>query len=172
MLSSSCVQAQWGKRNKGKSSEAEPYYENLSTVRPKYETGAEDSASTVKAVPEDPTHHDNEKVEQRVAYFKKLNSNYTTTNGFRVQVYSGTSINDAEKQKMKARELLKKYFEEEEITVVPVPHTYMPYDAPMFRVRIGDYIHKVRAYRILQVLKEEFPNALIVPDQVLLRRID
>jgi hypothetical protein len=50
--------------------------------------------------------------------------------------------------------------------VLPDANPQMQFISPSYRVKVGSYFDKIDAYPTLVKLKELFPNAVIVPEQV------
>lgn len=94
---------------------------------------------------------------------------YRYVNGWRVQVYSGTDFNKSTEYTQKAAQILNEKLEKKN-----VPDIYNKLEKPVFRVKIGDFMKKLDAFRILVLLREEegFEDALLVPDQIELEKID
>lgn len=78
--------------------------------------------------------------------------------GYRVQIYLGDRKGQGEARK-KFNELFPDYA------------SYPDYQAPNFKVRVGDFKHRADAERLLYEVRKEFPGAFIVPDEVELLRI-
>jgi hypothetical protein len=38
--------------------------------------------------------------------------------------------------------------------------------SPSYIVKVGDFFDKLEAYQTLVILKKQFPNAIIIPEQV------
>jgi len=50
--------------------------------------------------------------------------------------------------------------------VMPDANPKMQFISPSYRVKVGNYNDKIEAYQTLVKLKDMFPNAVIVPEQV------
>ena len=50
--------------------------------------------------------------------------------------------------------------------VLPNEKPILEYSQPSYRVKVGRYLNHLEAYRTLLKLKEQFPNAIIVPESV------
>lgn len=90
-----------------------------------------------------------------VRYSAQSNANQTTLDGFRIQIYSGsgvTSKNDAAETQAR---FMKAYPEEK---------AYIIYNAPFWRVRVGDYRTRSEALRLLNKLGGSFSGSYIVRD--------
>jgi hypothetical protein len=74
--------------------------------------------------------------------------------GFRILLYSGNDREKASKAKEIAYRLIKK------------SDVYTSYQAPTFKVRLGDFYQKAEAFLALGKLKSGFPNAVIIPEIV------
>lgn len=90
-----------------------------------------------------------------VRYSAQSNANQTTLDGFRIQIYSGsgvTSKNDAAETQAR---FMKMHPEEK---------AYIIYNAPFWRVRVGDYRTRSEAMRLLNKLGGSFSGSYIVRD--------
>jgi len=139
----------------GKSHKDGPYSEDISVLRIKYP-----DQDTVKAIKQDntpmplPKMDITAKLAQKMDSIAAYNNRYNTTQGFRILLYSGTSSAEAKSIKVRAYDV---------IADEPLYDTYTP---PSFRVKVGDFTERVDAYYILSFLKKDFPNAMVVPDQI------
>ncbi len=150
------------------------YNEDLSKVRPvvpvkKVELVKKDS---VKPSTTHSTQNVEESTEKIDAKLKELKTYYEGTKkmrGYRVQVFSGNNVQSAEKVQNELKQKLS-----EELSDLEVPKVYNIYDAPLFRVKVGNYVLKERAFYMLSVIKqiEGFENALLVPDLIDVKKID
>ena len=75
--------------------------------------------------------------------------------GFRIQLFSGSARWEAVKVKS---DFLKKYKEEKS------PH--LVYQAPNFKIRVGDYRDRFQAQKYLEIYKIDYPSAFIVKDEI------
>lgn len=75
--------------------------------------------------------------------------------GYRVQIHYSA---DSEKAKSIKSKFLGKYASE--------AHAYIVYDAPNFKVRVGDFRTHLEAYRFLKKIKAEYPEAFIVECEI------
>jgi hypothetical protein len=74
--------------------------------------------------------------------------------GFRVQIYNGNDRNLAQKIRT---EVLQLYRDE------PV---YLLYEAPYFKVRVGDFRDRIEAQKMLHAMKQSYKGVLLVPDKI------
>jgi hypothetical protein len=124
---------------KNKSNDA--YYEDLSLVRLQFI-----NPDTLSSKPVKPT--------VRIDSLAEINKAYSTIQGYRILVYTGPSSDDAQRNRQSV------YNYNSDLNV------YTQYKQPSFRVKVGDFTNRVEAHYILNDLKESFPNAMIVPDQI------
>lgn len=95
------------------------------------------------------------RLDSLVTYSAQSNANQTTLDGFRIQIYSGsgvTSKNDAAETQAK---FMKMY---------PAEKAYIIYNAPFWRVRVGDYRSRSEALGLLNRLQGSFSGSYIVRD--------
>jgi hypothetical protein len=79
--------------------------------------------------------------------------------GFRIQIASSASIDDAGAVKVAAQGLFLS------------DTVYVVYDPPVYKVRVGDFTTRLEAnQRLPQVQEGGYPDAWIVPDKVVRRR--
>ena len=82
------------------------------------------------------------------------NQNVVSADGYRVLVYTGSSSDDAKRNKGSVYDVL------------PDERIYIEWKSPSFRVKVGDYVDKLEAYSNYATLLKVFPNAIVVPDKV------
>jgi hypothetical protein len=87
---------------------------------------------------------------------KRVNTFFTDSlhPGFRVQVYSGTDRNQANE----IMQMLQHQW--------PDYGVYLRFDAPNFKVRIGDFKSRLQAQYIFNLLATDYPNLFLVPEKV------
>ena len=80
--------------------------------------------------------------------------------GFRIQIYSGPSPSIAD--------TVAKQFRTWSIQYISgySPETYTFFKAPYYRVHVGDFHDRTRAYSTSQIIKRQFPDAWVVYDRV------
>lgn len=77
--------------------------------------------------------------------------------GYRIRIYSDSGINSKDKA-MEARTRFISKFENIE--------AYIQYDIPNYKVYVGDCRTKSEAFKILEMVKKDFPNAFIVEQNI------
>lgn len=79
--------------------------------------------------------------------------------GFRIQLASSSSIDDAAAVRTAAQSLF------------AADTVYVVYDPPVYKVRVGDFITRLEANQRLPVVQEGgYPDAWVVPDKVIRRK--
>jgi signal peptidase I len=73
-------------------------------------------------------------------------------NGYRIQIFSGTSV-----EKNKAIEIKAKFNQ-----LFPDQRSYLEYKAPNFRVKVGNFRTKTSAMYMLSKVKAQFSNSYLV----------
>ncbi|HCK22457.1 MAG TPA: hypothetical protein DHW15_09920 [Bacteroidetes bacterium] len=96
-----------------------------------------------------------ELVEQHI-YFNKEHSQIP---GWRIQIYSSASMSDAKNEKAKL------------LRTTSDLHATIVFEAPNYKVRVGDYLNRFDAYRDLQEILFEYPDAFICKDLINTRNI-
>lgn len=85
----------------------------------------------------------------------EMNKRRKFVDGYRIQLYSGSGPK-AKHEALKVKGQVLALFPEERV--------HIAYNAPFWRVRIGDYRHKHEALVLWNNLKKEFPSCYIVKD--------
>lgn len=134
------------------------YYEDLSLLRPKF-TKKKDSIKFITeahtpAIDTVAAANVNEKVDNVLDSLDKLNTMRRYVDGFTIQLYSGQNREEAVDAKYKLYE------------VVEALTAQLEYTQPKFRVITGSYFTRLEAQRDLYLLKDSFPNAIVVPERV------
>jgi hypothetical protein len=80
--------------------------------------------------------------------------------GYRVQIHFG-------QEKAKALEIKSKFMAQH--TGVP---SYLDYQQPYFKIRVGDFRTKLEAYKLLQEISGDFTGSFIVSDDIELPKIE
>jgi hypothetical protein len=79
--------------------------------------------------------------------------------GFRMQIFSSASIDEASAAKTAGQEK----FAHDSI--------YVLYDAPVYKVRVGDFVNRYEAnQRLTEFIEKGYRDAWIVPDRILQRK--
>jgi hypothetical protein len=84
----------------------------------------------------------------------KNNEENAVYDGYTIQVYRGSSRRDAENARYKAGQIF------------PEMNPSLTYFQPMYKVQMGSFIDRLEANRIFEEVKEEFPQALLLPDKI------
>lgn len=88
----------------------------------------------------------------------EINSQTLHVEGYRIQVYQGANRQLAQESKQNAA------------SQFPDQPSYLDFASPNWTVRIGDFSDKESATVFLKKIRESFPSAYLVPDQVFLQR--
>jgi len=80
--------------------------------------------------------------------------------GFRIQIMSSSSIDDATAGRTAA------------LLQFPKDSVYIVYDPPVYKVRVGDFVSRYQAdQRMPEFLEKGYKDAWIVPDRIVRRRV-
>ena len=91
---------------------------------------------------------------------KTGNGNAPSSNGFRVQIFSGSSRKGAYAAQAK---FLDKY---------PAVPTYVTYREPNFKVHVGDFRSRLEAEKMMDDLKDYFAGLFIIEEKINLPKLD
>lgn len=106
-----------------------------------------------------PMKSSNPQIEALVKRYIDENASNPTLDGYRVQLFFGKRD---EAQEMKT-EYLKTY---------PETPAYITYQAPNFKVRVGNFRTQLEAEKFLHNIRADFPTGFIVPEKIELPNID
>jgi len=98
-----------------------------------------------------------EALDRKLAQIAIVNERIEQIAGYRIQIYSDRSLSGA-------NELLKQIEEDEEIEI-PYP-VHFKYEQPSYKIKIGDFVTKLEAHKAYVELREHFPVAIIIRDNV------
>ena len=93
-------------------------------------------------------------LEQLLSYHRIRNEEKGTVSGYRVQLLSSTRRKDI----LDLKRLV--YQKMPELPTYPMRLT------PYYKLRAGNYLTKMEAYRFLLKIREDYPDAFIVIDQI------
>ena len=104
-----------------------------------------------------PTQTVNAKVDMVLDSLDKLNQLKKFVDGFTIQIYSGAKREDA----LSAKAKMVKEMSDLEADI--------QYTQPKFRVTAGKYFTKLEAQKDLMRLRIFFPNAILVPEKIMIK---
>ena len=84
----------------------------------------------------------------------KNNATRTTTMGFRVQIYSGANRSEAYAEQARFKNLYKGI------------DTYINYEEPNYRVKVGDFRSRSEAQALMQCLRRQFNNVFVFTEEI------
>jgi hypothetical protein len=101
--------------------------------------------------------HQDESINRLLAKHIKTNEYHPYIEGYRIQLYSISGVNSRDKaNRFKAEFLIKN----------PHADVYITYQAPYYKVRIGDFRTKINALAYLQTISKQYPSGFIVKDEI------
>ncbi|WP_257669353.1 SPOR domain-containing protein [Parapedobacter tibetensis] len=84
----------------------------------------------------------------------KKNATRSKAMGFRVQIYSGSNRTEAYAEQARFKKLYKDI------------DTYVSYDEPNYRVKVGDFRSRGEAQNLMQGLRKQFNNVFIFTEEI------
>lgn len=94
------------------------------------------------------------KLDELIAKQKRSNLEKQSMPGYRVQIYFGGNRQKAAETKVEFN------------TMFPDLPAYISYQAPNFKVRVGDYSSRFEAQKLRRQLQAKFPTTFVVPDDI------
>ncbi len=150
------------------SSSSSEYREDLSAVRPRYEYVEPVFDKAPKETAPKPTTAPKADVDKPLYVNKKLdtvldtlarhNKSIRYINGYRIQLYVGNVRQEADG----AKSYIYQAF--------PDLNPYVSYSQPTYRVKAGDFMYRSDAEQYLDMIKEQYASAVILPDRVDIKR--
>jgi len=98
-------------------------------------------------------------IEQLVQKHIAYNASASGIPGFRIQIFFDSGTNS----KVKAASVYDEFR-----MLYPDTQAYLTFVSPNYKVRAGDFRSRLDAYRFLQLIQPDYPNAYVVADQILL----
>ena len=96
-----------------------------------------------------------------ITHCQRSNYNQTQLDGFRVQIYSGSGIKSKDEAASAQARFLKAF---------PDKKAYIIYNAPFWRVRVGDFRSRSEAMAMLNEVKPSFSGSYIVRDNTVRKK--
>jgi len=94
-------------------------------------------------------------VRKALSAYSKLLSDYPGMEGFRVQIFFNSG-NSSKQTAMNAKRIFETRF--------PDIETYISFEEPNYKVRVGNFRTKLDAEGCLKKIAGSYPNAFVVPD--------
>ncbi len=138
----------------------EPYSEDLSLVRPRYQQAITDApkANTPQMATTDLVRPVNQQIDAVLDTIAIQNKTIRYAVGYRIQIYVGNVRAEADEAKVYVYQTF------------PELLPYMSFAVPTYRVKIGDFMTKIDAERYLQQVRPQFPTAVILAEKIDIRK--
>lgn len=94
-------------------------------------------------------------IAEMLSDYRDINSKIGFIEGYRIQLYSGSGVNS----KKEAMAIRVKF-----LSLFPSEMADLYYNAPFWRVRVGNYRYKNEALPLLNKVKKQFPSSYMVKD--------
>jgi hypothetical protein len=104
----------------------------------------------------------NESVANLVSSFRNYHKNHGME-GYRIQIYTASGNRS---------KLLTERQKAEFSAAFPGTRSYITYDAPYYKLRVGDFRTRLDAEGFLRVISTKYIYAMVVPDRINLPQID
>jgi biotin carboxyl carrier protein len=158
ILTSSCAVNREKSASRGRGRSV-AYAEDLTGVRPKVPSRETGLAGADAANAPAPTSTVNAELETALSAITERNKQIQYAQGYRVQLYSGNDRTQANQIKDK---IYSNY---------PGINVYISYIQPSFKVKVGDFTDRLEALKLYAKIKNDFPIALIVQEQINIQKV-
>jgi len=135
------------------------YHEDLYSLRPKFQDPIDTIQKNNSMIKMDvpATRNVNVLVDPILDSINRFNLTRKFIDGYTIQIYSGQNREEAMNTKKKMS------------SDVSELNAELEYNQPKFRVRVGSYFSRLEAQKDLVRLKHFFPNAILVPEKIMVR---
>ena len=131
------------------------YSEDLRLYRPLVQSDTlETQIDEINPPDADPVYHENELIDNKLSALNRHQRRTGTTPGYTIQVYSGTSREEASSAKAKVYRIL------------PEARPETKYEQPIYKVRVGEFGDRLEAQATYAELQQEFPQAAVIPFRI------
>ena len=131
------------------------YSEDISVHRPKVVMETTEEVETAEVVQDvDPVNDQTAEIDQKLQLITTYNRTSNSDQGFTIQVYSGTSREQASQAKAQVYKIL------------PESRPETKYEQPIYRVRVGEFVDRLEAQNTYAKLLSEFPQAIVIPTRI------
>lgn len=101
------------------------------------------------------TIHQSDLANQLIKKHIKINKEMSGIPGYRVQIFSDSGNNSKSEARKAKAEFLKNNSDY---------NAYIVFEAPYYKVEIGDFIKRLKAEKCLKKVKDEYPGAFIISE--------
>jgi hypothetical protein len=108
-----------------------------------------------------PRNAETEQINDLIDQLSEPYEEITKTNGYRIQFYSGLSLDDAQEMQKQAR--IKLYNFKDKVFIL--------YTQPYYKVKMGNYVSRLEAYSVVKEVQKEFSSANVISDVISLRSL-
>lgn len=140
------------------------YYEDLSVLRPVYSLPESDDDPEVTLSTEtqlsdndtldfNPQFDITQELDSLLDTIAVNNQRIRYVQGYTIQVYTGSSQDEANEAKAKVYQAL------------PGSRPQVTYDLPNYKVKVGKYYYRLQAQKEFAIIRKEFPTAILAPQQ-------
>jgi hypothetical protein len=101
--------------------------------------------------------HKDDRIDRLMEIYTRSVQAREFSRGYRIQIMAGTSRDKAQKAQGNFDLQYPQY------------RSYLTYNSPYFKLRVGDFTERLEAFRFLQTIKNTYSGAFIVEDEVNLK---
>lgn len=88
---------------------------------------------------------------------KSYNAKYKSISGYRIQIFKGSGNSALENARTYEEDFSEKYND---------TPTYLSFQEPYYRIRVGDFRSRLDAIKFLTTIKGDYPSAFVIQDNI------
>lgn len=138
-----------------------PYYENISRLRPDLNKKEEKLKDTLIALNTTTNARYTSDIKIELDSVNQIiiehNKSQRFVDGYTIQIYTGADRQAANDARNRAASLF------------PELDPQISYAQPTYKVKVGQYVDHLEAYKVFESAKKEFPLALLIPERIIIR---
>ncbi|PLX05039.1 MAG: hypothetical protein C0595_01005 [Marinilabiliales bacterium] len=115
------------------------------------------SSLSAQYINEPETLSDDIAIDSLLKLHKSFNQKYKSISGYRIQIFKGSGNSSLENARLLEEEFTEKY------SGTP---TYLSFQEPYYRIRIGDFRTRLDAINFLTSIKDDYPSAFVIQDNI------
>ncbi len=115
------------------------------------------SSLSAQYINEPETLSDDIAIDSLLKLHKTFNAKYKIISGYRIQIFKGSGNSSLENARLYVEEFSEKYHN---------TASYLSFQEPYYRIRVGDFRTRLDAINFLTSIKDDYPSAFVIQDNI------